>query len=141
MRGSDYLFRNMLIAGNHAERKGGAIYLKKGEPDFVNLTIADNRANNDAPSIYAENHGGGVFYNCIIWGNNNGHGGVTTFGGDDLEFYYSDVETTPGEVIEGVGNINVNPFIITLTASTTMYAMEVGRWMLECRTILKRRNM
>ncbi|MBZ0266360.1 T9SS type A sorting domain-containing protein [bacterium] len=108
--GPDYLIRNVLFANNHAERVGGAIFLRKGDIDIVNVTMARNNADDEMETIFARNNNASArVYNSIIWGNGNTDGRSTTYSEDEIDFFYCDVENEGGDVVDGPGNKNINP--------------------------------
>lgn len=110
------IIKNVLFAGNHADKKGGALYCKFANPDLVNVTMTENTADQNFPSFrYQRKSYNMEVYNSIIWGNGDlGDGTETTYGdASRIDFYYSNVESDGGNVVSGEGNVNSNPLFVS----------------------------
>lgn len=87
---------NSAICGNNGSWGGGAY-----NSTFYNCTITKNKASNIGGGVYS-----GVLYNCIVWDNLTGNEV------NNLE-YGSCRYTCTTPLQDGLGNINVNPQLLT----------------------------
>ena len=120
---------NCIFAGNSASQGGGALYIRRSSPSFINCTFAGNHNKGDAGlrggSIRHFDGGVSSFKNCIIWGNADDHSttspSATIVLGDDpptvAEFQNSVVANSEGSGLDWNpvigrdlgGNVATNP--------------------------------
>lgn len=112
--GDNIVVRNCLFAGNTCSNDGGGLSMYNVEADLVSLTFTDNLGPRYGHSIGILIRDGTVnIYNSIIWGNGNDDGSSRSteiaYGIGNIDYYYSDVEWDDSGIVDGPGNINVNP--------------------------------
>jgi hypothetical protein len=122
---------NIIIINNTAAAgNGGGFYCSGTSPAMLNVTIANNYANQYGGGLYCDVSAKPNLYNCILWSDSAvaAGGGNEMFQNDNLSvpsFYYCDVKG--GQVAFGLGpnfytgiynnNINFTPLFISPSAS------------------------
>lgn len=106
----DFIFRNVLLAKNEAETRGGALYLDEANPDLVNLTVSNN-VSPSHPSFYYDDYSGSDvnIYNSIFWANGGPNGDQDSYSTSNVNIAYSDMETSSSSPVSGTGNIKQKP--------------------------------
>ncbi len=99
---------DVIISGNMADPHGGAMYLDNSNPTLNHVTISGNFAPSGFYGIFLSDSSGFTMTNSILWPDGLGSSVYNSYNFSTIN-YSNITHAVGGEIMEGEGNINLDP--------------------------------